>query len=32
MAKTIKLRGKIMYKNALKKQDKVKKKWDSRKF
>ena len=32
MAKAIKLRGKIMYKNVIKKQDKVKKKWDGRKF
>ena len=29
---TIKLRGKIMYQNAIKKRDKAKKKQDSKKF
>ena len=32
MAKAIKLKGKIMYQNAIKKWDKIKKKWDSRRF
>ena len=32
MAETINLRIKIMYKNAIKKWNKAKKKWESRKF